>query len=69
MHRADQCGRQLALNLLRTQLFEKARFEVTCVVDEDIDPPEVIERSLDGGLGVLWVRDIELDREQISGLA
>ena len=69
VHRADERRRELALHLLRRQLLEEAGVEVAGVVDEDVDASEALDCGLDRGLGVGVAGDVELDREQVVGLA
>src|SRR5439155_23284431 len=69
VHRADEACRQLPLDLLRCQLLEVARIEVGGVVDEHVDAAESIHGGLHRGLRVLRAGDVQLDDEQVAGLA
>ena len=55
--------------MLRRQLLEEAGVEVAGVVDEDVDAAEPLERRLHRRLRGCQVRDVELDDEQVVGLA
>src|SRR5207245_6644209 len=62
-------GLDLPAELLRADLLEEAGDEVPGVVHEHIDAAEPLHGSLRGGLSVGGVCDVELDDEQVVGLA
>jgi hypothetical protein len=69
IHGANEAHRELAVDLLGRQLLEEARVEAGGVVDEHVDAAEAVDRGPDGGLSVLRAGHVELDGEQVVGLA
>jgi hypothetical protein len=69
VHRAEQGGLDLGAEVLRADLLEEPGVEVARVVDEDVDPAEALDGRLHGRLGVVRAGDVQLDDQQILGLA
>ena len=69
VHRPDQIGGQLPLDLLGRQLLEEAGIEVAGVVDEHVDAAEALERRPHRRLRGREARDVELDDQQVVRLA
>jgi hypothetical protein len=69
IHGPNEAHRQLALDLLGRQLLEEASLEAGGVVDQHVDAAEAVDRRLDRRLGVLRAGHVELDDEQLVGLA
>jgi hypothetical protein len=69
VHRPDKVCRQRPLDLLRRQLLEETGIEVSCVVDQHVDPAEAVDRGLHGRLRRRQARDVELDDEQVGSFA
>jgi hypothetical protein len=57
------------LDLLRRQLLEEAGVEVAGVVDEHVDAAEPLERCPHCRFGGREAGDVELDDQQVVGLA
>ncbi len=62
--RAEHVGLDLVARLLLGQLLDEAEVAVAGVVDDDVEPPEVIVRLLDRGEVGVAVGHVELDRQQ-----
>ena len=69
VHRPDQVRDQLPLDLLGRQLLEEAGVEVAGVVDEHVDAAEALERCPHCRLRGREAGDVELDDQQVVGLA
>ena len=69
VHRAEQVGLDLCPEVLGGDLLEEPGVEVAGVVDEHVDAAEPLDGGLHGRLGVLGAGDVELDDEQVVGLA
>ena len=68
VHRPDQPGGELVVDLLGGQLLEVAAVEVRGVVDQHVDAPEPLHRRLHGRLGVGRDGDIQPHDQQILGV-
>jgi hypothetical protein len=55
--------------LLERQLLEVTRIEIAGVVDQHVDGAEPVDGRLDRRLDLLPAGDVELDDEQVVGLA
>ncbi len=62
--RAEHVGLDLVARFLLGQLLDEAEVAVAGVVDDDVEPPEVLVRLLDGGEVRVAVGDVELNRQQ-----
>ncbi len=62
--RAEDVGLDLVACLLLGQLLDEAEVAVAGVVDDDVEPAEVVVRLLDRGEVRVAVGDVELDRQQ-----
>jgi hypothetical protein len=69
VHRAEEARGKLALDLLGRQLLEVARVEVGGVVDQHVDAAEAVNGRRDRRLGVVRAGDVELDDQEVVGLA
>src|SRR6266496_1242862 len=69
VHRAEQEDLDLCPEVLRGDLLEEPGIEVACVVDEDVDVAKAVDGCLHRCLGILGVGDVELDNQQVVGLA
>jgi hypothetical protein len=65
IQRAEQGGLDLGPEVPRGDLLEEPRVEVTRVVDQDVDPPESLAGSLDGGAGASRICDVEDGDQQV----
>ena len=69
VHRAEQVGLDLGSHLGGADLFEVAGVEVAGVVHQHVDPPEPIDRRVDGRVDGGRVGDVELHREEVVVVA
>jgi hypothetical protein len=63
--RTEQVRFDLSPEVVGADLFEESGDEVARVVDEDVNPAELVDRSLSGSLGIVGIGDVELDGEQV----
>lgn len=68
VHRPDQTGGELVVDLRRGQLLEVAAVEVRGVVDQHIDASEPLHRGLHRRLGVGRPGDVQVHDQQILGV-
>ncbi len=68
-----ECTEEVDLNLrpelLRANFLEEAGLEAGGVIDQHVDPAEPLDRCLYGRLGIGRAGDVQLDNQQVIGLA
>ena len=69
VHRAEQVGLDLGAEIIGGELLEEPGVEVAGVVDEDVDAAEALDGGGDRRHGVFGTGDVELDDEQVVGVA
>src|SRR2546422_5644659 len=69
IHRADEVGGELLLDVVGRQLFEEAGVEVASVVDQDVDVAEPVDGSPHGSLRIGKAGHVQLYHQQVSRLA
>jgi hypothetical protein len=62
---AEKVRLDLRPEVVRADLFEEPGDEVARVVDQDVDPAELVDRSPNGGLGIIGTGHVELDDQQL----
>nr|WP_254604957.1 hypothetical protein [Sphingomonas bacterium] len=69
LDRAGEIGRDLAVDLLVGQLLRRAERTVAGVADDNIDPPRVAERAVDGSPHRGGIADVEQVHPQRLAMA
>lgn len=64
IEKAKYIGLKLGQCFFRTAFFERASHAVTCVVDQDVESSETLERCVHGSFGVLAFCHIQCEGQQ-----
>ncbi len=65
----EDVGGKHALDLASARLLDSAEQSIACIVDEDVNPPELLQRERHRLVRVLFLGDVELDGQEPRMLA
>src|SRR5207302_11068421 len=65
VHWSEKIRFDLSAKVLGRYLLEESCVKVSRVIDQHVDSPELLYRSLDRGLRIPWLRHVELYDQQI----